>query len=989
MTARRRQVARAAWLVLLLLASMEWVEAATKLSIRIRRSDGGLADSIRVVVVNRDDRRTVDASTSTQGVVQLDLDPGSYFVYVRELRETNLVARIYLFENRDRHLEIQLGPGFDDPGRAPDVERTSTPSEDQVSGRTHPDDRAEDPSLTIIRDYRIRIGQGPAKGTRPLAELINPFPVERSGRYHGSIYEFHRNDNFDARNFFDPVGKPLPEYKRNQFGLNLGATLGENLNLFSTYEGLRIVRGSTLLSHVPTEAMRRGDFSALTVALRDPQTGQPFAGNTIPMARIHPVARRMLALLPAPNRNEVDRNFVNNDPFRLRRDTVTVRVDVPLAEGSKLFARYSLSDGREIVPRALPAFSSTQQTRDQGTALGYTHHFSARLVANARLDFNRNFHFELSRNAGRAGLLESVGIAGLGAADLTEQGYPDFLMTGYANLGDGASPRGSVGNRLTAGNGWAYSRQDHTWRLDAELSIDQVNDHRAGSLRRGRFLFNGFYAGDGFADFLLGLPHAASRGIGSDRVDLRARRWSISGGDQWRIGPRLELSVGVTYALAPRYRSTRDDVSFLFPLLVETPPDAELVLAGSQRARALGFGRAGRGGAVFADRNDWAPRLSLAFSPLGHKGLVLRGSYSILYAPLGAGHFTGFLGRNFPFYYFEDAVSSAEAPELDLSDPFASSTLTELSVRGIEPELKTPYVQRWRFSIHSAIGQNWNLEASYLGSKGSGLARVLYGNVPLPGPGTIQPRRPNPVFGRLSILTGSGSSIEHTLDLAADRRLAEGFSLKSGLTWTRQINDLFRGSPANPRNLRAERAASEWAPAWRFFLNYIYDLPFGRDRNSAADRGWTERLLEGWRLSGITHIQDGTPFTVQLPGDQNNDGLAGERPNRIGPAALDPARRSIDGWFDTADFALPPAYSFGDSGRNILIGPGYRNWDLSIVKRTRFPGGKLLEFRAELFNALNDVNFDDPNPVFGTSLFGKIFGAARSREIELAVKYSF
>ena len=150
-----------------------------------------------------------------------------------------------------------------------------------------------------------------------------------------------------------------------------------------------------------------------------------------------------------------------------------------------------------------------------------------------------------------------------------------------------------------------------------------------------------------------------------------------------------------------------------------------------------------------------------------------------------------------------------------------------------------------------------------------------------------------------------------------------------------------------------------------------------------------QALVSGWRLTGITSIQDGTPFTVYGASDLNNDGLSGERPNRVGPGTLPAKTASIDRWFATEDFVDPEPYSFGNSGRSILPGPAYANWDLSIVKQTRFSDGKQVELRVELFNAFNHANFDQPEAVLGNSTFGKIFGAGRAREIEVALKYSF
>ena len=209
-------------------------------------------------------------------------------------------------------------------------------------------------ALDQIGDYRIGIEglQRPQNTkSRNVTETINPFRVRKRGRYFGSIYEFHRNDNLDARNFFDPLGEPLPEFKRNQFGGSFGATVTPNLKLFGTYDGLRIIQGSTILSHVPTPAEKRGDFSAREAPLIDPQTGQPFPGNIIPQSRLHPVAMRTLPAIPDPILSDPDRNYLNSAPRIENTDTIGFRADYEMSPERKLFAdyRHTASDRVNVV----------------------------------------------------------------------------------------------------------------------------------------------------------------------------------------------------------------------------------------------------------------------------------------------------------------------------------------------------------------------------------------------------------------------------------------------------------------------------------------------------------------------------------------------------------------------------------------------------------------------------------------------------------------
>ena len=173
-------------------------------------------------------------------------------------------------------------------------------------------------------------------------------------------------------------------------------------------------------------------------------------------------------------------------------------------------------------------------------------------------------------------------------------------------------------------------------------------------------------------------------------------------------------------------------------------------------------------------------------------------------------------------------------------------------------------------------------------------------------------------------------------------------------------------------------------------MNYLWELPFGKER--AFPLRWLGKfrgVVEGWRLSGITSFVSGRLFQPQIPGDFNNDGLSGDLPDRIGSGILPASQRSIDRWFETTDFVFPAPYAYGNLGRNILAAPGEQVWDISLTKVNRFGDGKSLEFRIEFFNALNHPNFNPPVSSFGTSVFGKVFGAKRAREIEIAFKFSF
>jgi len=964
---------RSTWRVWVLPAILLWAfEGAgfgTVVEGVLRGVDGRPAAGVAFYFTDQGGNLVGTVVTDLSGAFRVAVDPGSYEIRTSLDRSAGPLAELAVGRRPTLRMDLQLPDGS---GAAP-----PEPREEQSSAADS--ERALETIGDLDRDWGYNLPDD-------VLEAVNPFSYRKQGRFYGSLYEFHRNDNLDARNFFDPVGEPLPEYKRNQFGATFGLRVSPDLALQGAYDGLRIAQGSTLLAHIPTAEMKRGDFSAAGFVVRDPLTGEPFAGNRIPEDRINPVARRLLDVLPDPNRADPDRNFVNNDPIVRNQNHLNVRVDWQRRPRTSLSGEYYYTGVKRNQVRAIPQFGSEATERHQEGSLAYDRTLNERLSIYSRVEVGRNRSMTLSQNAGRAGLLASLGIEGLELLDPLEEGYPAFYLTGYANFGDVSSPDIGIRNRVSWDGSLTYATNRHTLDGGVALDYDQLNNYQSDGLHRGSFSFTGDYSGDAFGDLLLGYVKTADRGIGSNRADLRRLRWEVFFRDRWRISPRFETTLGVSYRLTPPYHSIANNVSTLYPLILEPPPAAEVVVAGSERAKQLGFTEAGT--LIFPDCNDWAPNIAVAYAPLGNNRLVFRSSYSIWYDSPGDWTFIRSLTRNYPFYYVQSVEAGTERI-IPLHDAFSEVNQPELTFESIEPHLKNPMTHSWRLAMESELSSNWSLEIAYQGRRGVNVLRRIPANVPAPGPGTLQERRPSPNFGRLDVTTSGSSSWGHTLDISAERRLADGVSLQSGFDWNRFLDENPSGDPQNPRDLRAEKATVSWIPRRRLYLNYIVDLPLDFVSRMLALDGWAEAVFQGWRLSGITQIQDGRPLTVRVPGDPNNDGVYGDRPDRIGDGALPPSQRNVDAWFDTTAFAPQPAYGFGNSGRNILLGPPYQSWDISVIKNRQLKDGERLELRVELFNAFNHVNFDAPDTEYGSDLFGKVFGAGRAREIEVALKYTF
>lgn len=877
-------------------------------------------------------------------------------------------------------------------------------------------DEKQEPDLELIDAYSVKMQEIWSVSNTPkdesIALVVNPFSVRKRGKYYGSVYEYHRNDNFDARNFFDPVGEPLPEFKRNQFGLSFGALVTKRLKVFGSYDGLRIIKGSTMLSMVPTPEMKRGDFSAIpAVRLVDPFTHAPFSGNRIPQERISPVAAKLLSLYPDPTRDDPMRNYVNNQPFGNNNNSIGTRIDYEFNPQTKIYGNYSINDGSQSLVSTLPSFGTSVNQRTQSVSADLTHSFSSNKVLNLHLSFDRNTSTQISKQAFHEGLLASIGINGVRALDGMDEGYPQMDIMGYASLGFGfgfsfpgnefasGSPETFCQNTFGFKSDYTYVHGNHTIAVSGTLNSIQLNSMRTWGSRRGQFGFSGLFTGDAFADFLMGIPYTAQRGVGSNRSDLRRRSWQLAVKDDWKINRNFTLNLSLAYGYTPFFRSINNRVSLFYPLLFDPSPDGDIVVAGSSAARELGL-NLNPGESAYADRNDWEPSFGIAYSPFGNNSLVIRASYKITHGFMSPIQALFYVGRNYPFFYIEKAESPT-TPDLNLTNPFASSTAAALTIKAADPHLRNPYIQQWNGTLQYEFMPSWSLELAYDGQKTTHLFRTIPANVPLPAAaGTpIQQRRPNPKYGEFDIMTSGASYTSYAINAQLQRRLTGSFSLQTGFTWNRALSDCWGWAfvnPNNPRNMAAERSTYAFAAPMQFNVNYIFDLPLGRGKLiSTSWAGKLAPLFEGWRISGITTLASGWPYNPEIFGDPNNDGVWGDRPNRVGSGILPASNRSVDKWFETSDFVMPD-YSgsnpqwFGDSGRNILLSPAERKWDVSILKRTKVSGdGNLLEFRVQLFNAFNNVNFQQPGNIVGTPTFGVISNAENAREIEVALKYTF
>ncbi len=851
------------------------------------------------------------------------------------------------------------------------------------------------PPVDAIREFEMLTSTYDASFGRNAGAQVNVVLKSGSNSYHGTAYEFFRNAVLDARNFFAPADQKDPRYQRNQFGFSFGGPIIKNKTFFfADYEGTRIREGITRVTNVPTLAERAGDFSqSLFAPPVIPGLGFPFPGNKLPAEAINPIGRAIAALYPAPNRNVAFGNFVSSPILRDRNDHFDVRIDHVFSNSSQLAVRYSFADRDLFEPfsgptfASVPGFGNQVPKRGQNFMIGETHIFSSALVNEVRFAFNRVAGSVLQESQGTS-INNRVGLPEL-SSNPRDFGLSFITITGFSDLGDEFNnPQQSVTNTFQVLDNLSYARGRHLAKFGFDFRAMQQNAFRDVQ-SRGFLTFSSQapLTGNALADLLLGLPITTGGARLDNHQHLRGESYNFYVTDSFRIRPNLTLSFGLRY----EYNSPPVDPEDRANLY--DPATQSLVRVGTNGVPRSGYE---------PDRNNFAPRLGLAWT-LGSKGdTVVRTGYGVYYDQSALAPSEG-LYFNPPFFNLQVFFPLQGLPLL-LSDPFPANFPFQFpsSAFAFQRDLRTPYVQHWNASIQRQLGKSRMLELAYVGSKGTKLITARDINQPGASPAPVN-LRPVPQFSDITFEESSANSNYNSLQVRFEQRLDFGLSILSSYTLAKSIDNAssFFSSAGDPNfpqdsfNTRAERGRSNFDVRHRFSFSYGYDLPFGKGRSMLADNGVLTTLLTGWQTYGIVTLQSGRPFTVALLSeiDNSNTGRsnlgfgANDRPNVIGDPSL--SHRTPDQWFNTAAFAFSPFGTFGNAGRNILDGPGFQNVNASLMKTTRLKEGLDLQFRAEAFNLFNHPNFDLPDNFLGSPTFGRILSAQSPRHIQFGLKLLF
>ncbi|NWG13786.1 MAG: TonB-dependent receptor [Acidobacteria bacterium] len=832
------------------------------------------------------------------------------------------------------------------------------------------------PPVDSIQEFRVATSSYSAEYGRSAAGQVNVVTRRGSNHHSGFLYEYLRNRALDARNFFDASEKPC--FIRSQFGFGLGGPIARDRAFyFANADFLRERRGISRLASVPTAAMRRGDLSELKAAIVDPFTRQPFPGGTIPDGRIHPVARKVLDLFPLPNRPGLAGNHLPDAVLRDEQSMANIRWDQFLTRSDEIAIRYTygrtslfepFADAEDIA--ALPGFGDTVDDGAHNAMIHYQRFIGPRLINSFRLGFAR-----LSRNLLPENHDRNVGQEwALGWLDLPARsfGYPVFNIAGFSRVGDAPGlPIVRVSDTWHIQDGLTLDRGRHLLKLGGEVRRMGL-DSRVDLLVRGSLSFSGAISGSGISDLLMGFPSFGLQAKADNPMTLRTTAVNGYLHDDWRFARNLTVNLGIRY----EYNTPPVD-----------PQDRMFTLdSAAGKVLQVGTGGLSRSG-VGPDRNNFAPRIGLAWNPAND--FVLKAGYGVYY---DSGMFIAHTAQYFnPPQFLLRVFFPGPAGLLTLTDPFPSQggLSPPPALSALNPDLVASVMHHWNLGLVNAIASLGTLGVAYAGSKGTHLIRSRDLNQPAPGPGLVQPRRPLPSFGSIFYAESGGNSSYHSLQGTFSRTMAKRLSLWALYTFSKSIDDTSafldtrsdRNFPQDSRNYRAERGLSSFDIRNRIAVTWIYSLPQGNR--------WTRDT----EMRGITILQTGQPFTTALRFDNSNTGNNGgttgtDRPDLLRDPKL--GHRTADRWFDAEAFAVAPRYSFGNAGRNILEGPGFVVFDLSLARRFRISDGGTLSIEAQAFNLFNRANFNLPEFYADEpATFGRIFSAKAPRQLQFSLRFSF
>ncbi|HYM13161.1 MAG TPA: carboxypeptidase-like regulatory domain-containing protein [Bryobacterales bacterium] len=901
------------------------------------------------------------------------------------------------------------------------------------------------PSLDALQEFKVESGQFQAEYGRGISQ-VNVSTKSGTNEIHGSAFEFLRNADLDAKNFFDAKTKPIPPFKRNQFGATVGGPVlipkilngKDKLFFFFDYEGLRERKALTQTATVPSAPWRVGDFSGATTTIYDPTTRvvngagqlvsvQPFSGNMIPASRIAPISATLLQRfepLPNLNPNVVANNFLNTEGRPTDSNQENSRFDYVQSANSTWMFRYGHTGELRTLPINIPNMANNIDVQGHQGMLRNTRVLGANKVNEFSFAISRLESGNVAARAGAENVVAELGITGVSRDFPLYWGVPNITISGLVGPGEFSdTPFINWDTIIQWNDNFSWTTGKHSFKMGGEVWRIRYNQ-LGGVVPRGRFTFNGQFSNNplistsanqvnAMSDFLLGVMSGSEGQVGAPIANYRASYYGLYFQDNWKISPKLTMNWGLRWEDQPPYYDKHDAIvnidfrwdNSIFPTYVRTGTGDPL--AGNPAfplPSSIPYVRDGRFGrrAFRTDNRNWAPRLGLAYQ-LDSKTVIRTGFGMYYVRDIGNAVFD--VVRNAPFTIRRSESANAIIPNLNWGQPFTQLGIPSFILAN-QFEDPTPYVAQWSFGVQRQLTRDMSLEVDYLGSEGSHLQRLQSYNTAPPGPGNINARRPYPIFnGNFQVMNGPGHSSYNGLQARLQQRFSRGFTLLSSFSYSKSIDNTsgIRTSsgvgelltPSNNYNLRAERSLSGFDFRRRSTSSLLYELPIGKGKMFLGNAGRAANALAGgWQVGTILTLQDGFPLSAFCGAGsvQNND--SGCYPDNLGVNPNLPRSQQDPSHFFNLDAfvnRLPGSgFRYGNSGRNTITGPGLIDWDFSTTKKFQFTERTNLEFRAEFFNIPNHPIFANPGLSVGLTGYGVIGGTVvDARELQFALRLEF
>jgi hypothetical protein len=856
------------------------------------------------------------------------------------------------------------------------------------------------PSVDALDEFKMQTSTYSAEFGRSLGGVVNLQIKSGTNKVRGSGFEFHRDDAFDANNFFNNrAGRAKPDFKQDQFGGTVGGPVFKDKTFFfGDYQGHRETQGVTALSTVPTMLMRSGNFSELTRVIYDPTTNQPFAGNIIPDSRIDSVARNMLTqLYPEPNTpgtRQANGQIINNyllNPVKNRDDNqFDVKVDHNLTNENRFFLRYSYQKVHRLQPASLPHgdAGATFGAGDgnitaQGLAFNDTHTIRTNLLNEFRFGWTSIKFFQLPIDYGTNPAL-AIGLPGVNLNNATSA-MSQMTFQNIRNLGaNGNQPLITNQNDFQVFDNVTWIKGKHSIRSGGSVTLRSREILNADTIT-GVFNFNnnmtsncaGQPAGcsvngsTGFdvASFMLGLVNTKARNYFDEDTYRETRpEYVLYTQDDFRATNNLTLNLGLRWDVYPPWVEVNDRQSNF------DEATGKFVVA-SEDAVVNGI-KVGRYLQTYSKR-DLGPRFGFAYDVNGSGRTIVRGGFGIFwnFTPGGT---SGSKAQNPPFLQATALNANPTAygvnlllkdglpppPGTDPSRPASGSTRSIFDVN-----FRDAYARQWNLNLQRSLGTNYMVEVAYVGSQGR---QMLIKGDPNQAPPKVGVTDSNvnrpfiqlaPALRTIGQVQSKGTLDYHGLLMKFQRRFANNFSFLNSYTYGKAI-DLNSDNDGlvtltNVYDFDYNRGPADYDITHTLSSSWVYEIPWAR-----------EKLYGGWQFGGIMLLRGGLPLTVTQTQGVLSTGT-GNRPNRVCDGKLD--HPTIDKWFDLSCFVptTENTGTYGNAGRNIIRGPGSFNIDASLIKNTRI-GHVETEFRIEAFNLLNHPQFANPNTTIGNAAAGVI-----------------